>query len=316
MFSKVRTVLLVAACIISTAAAQDTIPLNFGIAPGLSYRKTDDAVVNFSISLIYSRNRAVAGVDLAGLVSNVRELTNGYQAAGLVATTQELNGFQASGIYSSVRGSAVGLQAGGLIGRIGGELRGIQSAGLVNYVSGNVLGGQSGFINVARDVTGFQIGFVNISRQLNGIPLGLINIAQNGNVSAIAYATNFSAGNVGAKFIANNFVSTITVGGYDYEEQLDTAVSLATSWGYHIPLEPFYIEIDVANMNMVQYEELDTNDQLSRHLTALRLTAGWDITSFIGVFAGAGAGWEVEVQDEEIIDDNFKPLYFAGLTFF
>lgn len=316
MLNQVRTVLLVAAGIITTAAAQDTIPLNFGVAPGLSYRKTDAAVVNFSANLIYSRNHAVAGVDLAGLVSNATELTNGYQAAGLVATTRELNGFQASGLYSSVRGSAVGFQASGLIGRIGGELRGIQSAGLLNYVKGDVLGGQNGFINVAQDVTGFQIGFVNISRQLNGIPFGLINIARNGRVSAIAYATNFSAGNAGAKFIANNFVSTITVGGYDYQEQLDTAVSFATSWGYHIPLEPFYIEIDVANMNMVQFEDLDTNDQFNRHLTALRLSAGWDIASFIGVFAGAGAGWEVEVQGDNIINDNFKPLYFGGITIF
>ncbi|MFP4243359.1 MAG: hypothetical protein ACLFQB_12395 [Chitinispirillaceae bacterium] len=317
MYSKLRTAAcVVAAGIVGMTAAQDTIPFNFGIAPGLSYRKTDNAVVNFSANLIYSRNLSVAGADFAGFVSNVSNLTNGYQAAGLVSTTQELNGFQAAGIYSGVEGNAMGFQAGGLIGRIGGNLRGIQSAGLINHTSGDVFGGQSGVVNVAQNVTGFQAGFVNISRNLNGVPFGLINITGNGNVSAIAYATNFSGGNVGAKFIANNFVTTITVGGYDYEEQLDTAVSVATSWGYHIPLEPFYVEVDIANYDMVQLEDLDVKNPLRRHLTALRLTAGWDVADFLGIFAGAGAGYELELEGEDIVADNFKPLYYGGVTLF
>ncbi len=316
MFKKTLGAVLAVFAISSMVTAQDTIPVNFGVAPGLSYRKTDEAVVFFNASLINSRAAVIAGIDLAGLVSSATRAVNGYQAAGLVATTQDLMGFQAAGIYSGVSGNATGYQMGGLVSRINGDLRGIQAGGLLSIIGGTTYGGQTGFINVAKELTGFQAGFINISSQLNGVPFGLINIAGNGNVSAIAYASNFSGANAGAKFIANNFVSTITVGGYDYQQDLDTAISFATSWGYHIPLNPVYIEIDAANMTLIELAGFDADTVHSRTLAALRLTLGIDIGKYLGIFAGAGAGYQVELRDEDVIDDGFKPLYFAGITLF
>ncbi|MDG5816007.1 hypothetical protein QA601_13020 [Chitinispirillales bacterium ANBcel5] len=309
--------LLVLFIALKAATAQDTIPFNFGIAPGLSLRNTIDATVHFNVNLINSRIGTLQGADFAGLVSNIAGTANGYQVAGITASAEELSGFQVSGIFSHVRSDASGYQGSGIVNSIRGDLSGIQSAYIVNRVSGTTYGGQTGFINIANDVNGFQAGFINISRQLNGIPLGIINIAENGRVTAIAYASNFSTVNAGARFIANNFVSTITAGGHDYHNRLDTAAGISTSWGYHIPLYPLYLEIDLASMNLTQLAgEIDRDNLRTRSLTALRLTAGFEITGFIGVFAGAGLGYDVELQGGDFVSDSFQPLYYGGVTLF
>ncbi|KMQ50762.1 hypothetical protein CHISP_2285 [Chitinispirillum alkaliphilum] len=256
------------------------------------------------------------GADLAGLVSTVTNMSSGFQSAGLISTAHSLNGFQSSGLYGKVRRDAIGYQVSGLVCRITGDLNGVQAAGLVNLVGGNTFGGQSGFLNVAQNVTGFQAGLINVSRELNGVPLGLINITGNGWVNAIVYFSNFSGVNVGAKFVANNFVTTVTVGGYDYDSRLDSAASFSASWGYHVPFEPYYLEIDLANMTLVQLADFDRENIHRRHLMALRLTLGWDVAGFFGLFGGVAAGYEREYHGETNISRDFKPLIYAGVTLF
>lgn len=313
---KLETIIVGIVLTATSLLAQDTIPFNFGIAPGLSIRRTDQAVVHFNANLISSRALSTSGADLAGLVSNVTNDMEGLQASGIVSNTRSLTGFQTSGISSRATGDVTGYQISGIVSSTAGNLRGVQVSGVVNTVRGTTFGGQSGFINVARDLTGFQAGFINISRQLNGVPFGIINIAENGRVSAIAYGSNFSALNIGAKFIANNFVTTITIGGRDVDRRLNEAAAFATSWGYHIPLEPLYLEIDLAGMNMVQTADFDIDNTHTRRLNALRATLGVDVTGFLGILIGAGVGYEREYEGDTLVQDDFKPLFFGGVTLF
>ncbi len=350
--NKILTFASMSAVMISTVFAQkDTVGVNIGITHPLGIFRTDDATVNCNVNLITSNVHSLNGLDIAGVASIVQTTANGLQVGYLASMAQQVIGIQASGVYNSVREDVLGYQATGVYNRVEGNLSGaqfsgivnsvkgdmsgyqasgvfnsvkgnfsgIQAGGVVNHVGGISNGGQIGLVNISQDITGFQVGLVNIAGKISGVPLGLINIADNGKISIIAYGSNFSGVNVGAKFNVNNFVSTITAGGYDYAGALEQTVSFGASWGYQIPINPIYIEMDIATINMFETTGMsttNTNDDTvdSRNLSALRLTAGWEITSYLGIFAGAGAGVEVESGRWE--DPSFKPLYYAGLTIF
>jgi hypothetical protein len=279
--------------------AQDTVSASLTLAHPLGTAKTDKAVVNGNIAVINADIKSLAGISVAGVVSNVRETMTGCQASGFVNIAQ---------------GDVKGLQTVGLVNVAKHDVTGLQYACLLNITGGTLRGAQYGYINIAGDVKGFQFGLINIARQMDGIPFGLINIARNGKVSAIAYVSNFSGANVGAKFIVNNFHSIISVGGYDMTHEIDTAFSVSAFWGYHLPLDPLYLEFDLGSSVMSQITNEDNKHPDSRRLQCLRVTAGWNIASWIGVFAGIGPG--VETKGNSWKSPKFVPEYHAGITVF
>ncbi len=255
------------------------------------------------------------GAALAGAVSVVRSDVDGYQVSSLVNVVGgTMEGNQASGIVNVVGSRAEGMQSVGIVNVVQGDFTGLQSAGVVNVTRGRFIGAQFGTVNISGDFKGLQVGLVNITGEMEGVPLGLVNIAENGKISAVAYGSNFSGVNLGAKTIANNFHSVVTVGGADLDSDIEQAVSSAWFWGYHIPIAAAYLELDVGQMTLADPEDIDQENSTVRRLGAFRATVGWNITSWLSVFAGAGPG--VVTTGPDFDDPEFKFLYHGGLTVF
>ncbi len=295
----VGVALLVATCFGGGVHAQDTIPFSLTLAHPLSTGKTAESVVGFDVALINSRIDVLRGVSFAGIVSNVES---------------SMHGFQASSIVNVAPANAVGYQTVGIVNVAKGNFTGMQNAGLLNITKGKMMGLQAGFINVSENMYGVQAGFINIAEHMHGVPFGIINIAENGTQSAIAYTSNFSGINLGAKFVVNNFHSVITIGGMDFGEDYDNAGSYSTFWGYHLPIGPAYVELDVGTMYLANIDTWEDDTPEVRQLNVVRLGAGWNITPWLGVFGGVGPGSEVKNDNWE--DAEFKLLTFGGITLF
>ncbi len=293
------------------AAAKDTIPFSLTLAHPLSTAPTDKGVVAFNAALINGQVDELQGVSVAGITSRITGPMMGYQGSIIANITED---------------RAAGFQVGGVVNSARAGFRGVQSAWLVNRAKENMMGVQSGFINVAEQMKGLQIGFINISDNLDGIPLGIINVAGNGKQSAIAYATNFSGVNVGAKFIVNRIHSVISFGTVDIGSGYDIPLSYSTFWGYHQPLGPVFLEIDLGTMYLADLQDLEQIEDFdkdkewddytfqAKRLSTVRFGFGWNITDWISVFGGIGPGFQVTNEDWE--DPEYKTLYYGGITLF
>ncbi|MCG8326363.1 MAG: STN domain-containing protein [Chitinophagales bacterium] len=171
---------------------------------------SEEITNNVSVNVLWGTNGGVDGVEIGGLVNNVKNdvagmqiaglgntvggdvegtqvgglfnvnkgKTSGVQIAGLVNKTKEGHAVQAAGLANLVEEDYLGLQLAGLFNKSGGKAEGTQVAGLFNTsydTSGNQL---AGIFNNAGDVNGFQIsGIFNSGRKVNGFQIGLINVS-------------------------------------------------------------------------------------------------------------------------------------------
>jgi hypothetical protein len=120
------------------------------------------------------------GFQLAGLGSVGGEEFTGVQLAGLFGVAGErLKGVQISGLFSVAGESTRGLQASGLFSVAGDYLDGVQLAGLFNVAGVDSRALQfAGLMNITGGTcSGLQAGLFNVAGKLKGVQVGLVNAA-------------------------------------------------------------------------------------------------------------------------------------------
>jgi hypothetical protein len=161
-------------------------PVNLSLFYPVSINQSPNDVVNFNLTLIYSRVGYVYGLDLSAVGSAVEQHLEGIQLCGLAGVVGEsAQGVQVAGLACIAGDSFTGLQVAGLASVTGESHTGLQVSGLANVVGNTGSFGQvSGLANVAGEgFTGFQIsGGFNIgggpSRGFQAV--GLFNVVGEG----------------------------------------------------------------------------------------------------------------------------------------
>lgn len=132
-------------------------PLQLGLVPGIQVVDEANTINGVALSLPWSRNANVSGVQ-AGVINQV--------------------GLQLDGVQAGV----VNL----------GETVGFLQAGAVNQAR-TLTGFQGGVVNISEDTRGMQVGLFNYSRKLKGVQVGLINVATKGGIFRFFPFVNLSS---------------------------------------------------------------------------------------------------------------------------
>ena len=190
-----------------------TYPFNIGLCPAIQLIGVEDDVHGFRLSLPWSRNQDVCGLDIgafggeangnffgvgiAGLVNGARGDMGGMHIAGIGNEAQNnAMGFQCSLIFNTAK-YLYGLQMSMVMNRAWGTARGCQ-IGLnadaiemfgVQIGCGNLAdtlyGCQIGIGNYSDDVHGVQIGVLNYTTDLRGIQIGVLNYVGNSTIKVL-----------------------------------------------------------------------------------------------------------------------------------
>ncbi len=315
---------------------------------------TEGRVLGFQSGGIFSyAGGNVTGGQSGGILNIGRGNLVGVQAAGIANYNEkDITGAQASGIVNVNNGDFTGAQLAGIgnyngkaltgaqvsgIGNINNrDLTGAQISGIFNYSGGVVTGTQIspianissgldgfqlGLVNISGNTTGVQLGLVNIAKEMKGVPIGLINIAENGEVNPVVFASNTTLANIGVKFSVGYIYSMLTLGSYNLSEKESQSLSAGFYYGGHLPLGKFYFDGDlgaeaVDNKELFDDRQDDSDDPIKdSYSLRTRITAGFDITDWLGVFAGGGMEYKIN-EREKFKDGSFSPLFFGGVKLF
>ena len=252
-----------------SSAKNITVPIRFGIIPGLSTQGAADirTTSNFSLNLFGGRTGNVDGLELgslfnidrgnmqyvqaAGWFNSVGGNMRGVQSAGLFNIVGgTASGVQSAGIFNMVKGNAVGLQSGGIYNYAGKNFSGLQSAGISNFTGGKMKGIQvAGIVNYARHLKGLQIGLINIADTSEGFHLGLINIVKKGYHKLFLHANEVMNANIAIKTgnpkLYNILIAGVNPGSEDkvfsYGYGLGREISLGKSFTINPELTSQYL---------------------------------------------------------------------------
>ncbi|NOY08097.1 MAG: caspase family protein [Spirochaetes bacterium] len=215
---------------------------------------------------------------------------DGFQGTGVASINRgNFNGFQGAGVASINRGDFNGFQGAGLVS-IAANSRGTQS-GLVN-ITGDVNGIQLGLINIGRNVHGAQVGLVNINNDIRGIPIGLVNVSMKGlhnlNSWSDAHGVTYFGLQLGTRYLYSLFY-----GGFPISNSKNEFAA-GFGAGFHIPLFPFYFDIDLSGKYFLQKDliiALFTYSSGTKNLSfishpSLRIAAGFKIFHSLALFGG------------------------------
>jgi len=282
------------------------------------------------------------GVQLSGIFANVGGSFKGVQLGGTALITKgDLKGVQSSSIFGYIGKNGVGVQGNGLASYVNGSFKGVQAAGLTSITMGNMKGLQLsplvnisgktmtgaqiaitnvtekgkglqfGLVNIAGTFKGVQFGLVNIADKMTGVPFGLVNIAENGFVEPVFYASNLTMATAGIKFTVNNVYSMITLGGGNFNKEIETSISTGLYYGVHLPVSRFYFDLDAGALlidNHKLFSDKNNKDQIAFQSRAM---IGVDLVSWLSFFGGVGVSYLFD--NEEIEDGKFKPLFLGGI---
>ena len=250
----------------------------------------------------------IAGSDLAG-----GQFTGGANIVG-----RNASGAQCAGGANIVAGEMIGLQLAGGMNLVAGNGRGAQ-IGSVNIadalagtqvgttnIAGHMAGSQLGVVNIANRMNGFQLGVVNIADKLDGEALGLVSIIGDGQFHINVWYDETAPVNVGikagSKRIYNIYALGLKPGG------------AATNWltglglGGHVPLDPFFVDIDAVGFDVRQGVWWDYSGL--NLLNRARLTGGWQIAPKIALTLGVSLNVDVTTD----VDRRIEPI--LGYRFF
>lgn len=139
--------LLAALAVASPARAEGGKPIQLALFDPVQIVPAGQSVKGLRLSLIYSKNVNVTGLDLSFIAS------------------------QTTGNFAGVQFALVGV--------VDKDFLGWQDS-LVNLTGGTATGLQLGFFNKAKRVEGLQFGLVNHAGTINGLQIGLVNIIEKG----------------------------------------------------------------------------------------------------------------------------------------
>jgi Caspase domain len=290
----------------------------------------------------------MSGLQFSGLINITKGNVSGVQYGGILSLSEgNLIGAQSGGIFVLAEGDVIGAQMGGVFALSEGKVTGAQAGGIFALAEGKVIGAQMGvvfcsagdlqgaqlsLVNIAEDVDGAQVGLINIAKEQRGVPVGLINLSENGSVDIIGWKDNLSMANIGVKFRANYFYSIISTSKRSFNASGDDGWGAGYHYGGHIPLKPFYVEIDLgfSVQNNAPTDRFDENDW---QMAQARVMLGTTFKKRFSLFVGTGIAYmyrgqliETEVESEipgfrdyeyEFIltEDKWEPIYLAGASF-
>lgn len=199
---------------------------------------------NFSLNLFWGNNESINGLELGGVVNQVREDVKGVQLGGVGNVVGgDLEGSQTTLGANLVLGCVHGVQVAGVSNIAGGKVYGVQFSGLFNYtetadknvqITGganyslgetafqlgtvnyaeNITTGQIGWlVNKAKKVDGFQIGLINISDTITKTPIGLLSYVKKGYNRLQVGGSDVLYLQLSSKFGVKKFYNIFEIGG-------------------------------------------------------------------------------------------------------
>jgi len=145
--------------LISTPLQAQKKPIQIALFTPIQIVPEDQHISGLRLTLIYSRNASVTGLDV-GFINHTTE------------------------------GMSKGVQY-GFIGIVDSDFTGWQD-NTVNITKGSFEGLQLGVVNYAKQMNGIQIGLVNYAVNMKGIQIGLINIIRQGGTFPFFPIVNWS----------------------------------------------------------------------------------------------------------------------------
>ncbi len=306
-----------------------------------------NATTPFALDLVFGRNGGIRGAELSGAVAFSSGRVDGAQIAGAANVANDVVGSQIAGAVN-VANDTTGAQIAGAV-NVANDVRGAQISGAVNVandttgaqisvvnVGGNVDGAQIGVVNVGKRVRGLQLGVVNVAESVEGASYGLVSLVKNGHVRGLAWGS--AAGhtlyaNAGIEW-SSKYAYAIVHGAYTADH-----VGPGIRFGGRIPMGRFHLDGDVGTTQLLLANGdtpragaegggdggtflgkgyfpdgsngrwLDT-DSYSNH--DARVLLGFDVTSFLSVFAGGGMSVSVANDKSDYV--RLAPTFVAGLS--
>jgi hypothetical protein len=333
-----RTILTTAALffisgIPSQAQTKDnvTVPVRFGIFPGLSTQGAADVrtTSNFSLNLWGGRTGSVDGIELGSLFNIDKGNVQFVQAAGLFNSVGgNTQGVQAAGIFNMVGGNGSGVQTSGIHNHTSKNFSGIQAAGISNFAGKMVKGVQvAGIVNYAKHVKGLQIGLINIADTSEGFHIGLINIVKKGYHKLYISANEVMNANIAIKTgnpkLYNILIAGINPGTDDkvfsYGYGLGREIKLGKTFTLNPEISSQYLYLGNWHYdNWLSKIQLLVNVRLAKNIA---LTGGPSFSVYYSDQPSAVKGYKFNIPSYssfELWNDNVKGWigWTAGLTFF
>lgn len=169
---------LLALAVVSPLAAQDK-PVQLALVNPVQLVPEGQGVSAVRLTLIFSVNRSVNGVDL-GLVN----VTSGGTSSGVQWSVASVN----RGAFTGWQGGWLGIL--GLVAITEGPFEGLQSAWYNSSRQGR--GVQFGLVNTSASWNGLQLGVVNVAERLHGVQVGLVNVIKQGGQFPVFPIVNWS----------------------------------------------------------------------------------------------------------------------------
>jgi|GEM_PF-3118484 len=254
-----------------------------------------DRLQGLSLGFVNITGEDAKGVDcsLVGITGND---FNGLQCSLVTYTGNDFKGAQLAlvnyvngnfsmlqfGHVNIVMGNFNGLQD-GLINVNGCNFKGVE-LGLANFTVNSNSGVQAGLVNYSGYFEGLQLGLVNYSDYADGVPIGLVSIvARNGQTHVQFYADEMGFGNI-ALINGSRTVYNIYTAGIDYSE---TYWTYGMGLGIHLPLDPFYVNIEILGSSVSHIDTWDGDDILSK----VRVYAGFSLFEHLSLIVGVSLNY-------------------------
>ncbi|MBU8895805.1 hypothetical protein DRW03_20950 [Corallococcus sp. H22C18031201] len=202
-----------------------------------------------------------------GVGANIAGATfRGLQATAGLNVAQEMTGLQMSSGVSSAR-----------------KLDGAQLS-IIN-VGGDIDGAQVGIVNVGGRVDGLQLGVINVARESEGESVGLMSFVGNGQGNLQLWGGDLAAMNAAVKFGGKHLYTLLTVGFNPGSDTRRRRYLLGAAFGAHIPMERFFIDMDVMGSS-VHDDRLFKDGDGENILGQLRLVGGWQVARRFALIGG------------------------------
>lgn len=328
-----RTILLSAALFsgIILQAQNVTVPIRFGIFPGLSTQGAADirTTSNISLNLWGGLTGNVNGVEFGSLFNLDKGNVQFVQGAGIFNYVEgNLRGVQSAGIFNMVHGKVTGVQTAGVHNHASKGMTGIQAGGVSNYAGGIMKGIQvAGVVNVAKHVKGLQIGVINIADTSEGFHIGVLNIVKKGYHKLYVSANEVMNANIAIKTgnprLYNILIAGINPGSdnkvFSYGYGLGREIKLGKTFTLNPELTSQYLYLGNWNYdNWLSKFQLLVNVRLAKNIA---LTGGPSFSVYYSDQKTPVKGYKFDIPSYnsfELWDDNVKGWigWTAGLTFF
>jgi hypothetical protein len=328
-----RTILATAILLISTGIATQaqTVPIRFGIFPGLSTQGAADVrtTSNFSLNLWGGRTGSVDGVESGGLFNIDKANVQYVQAAGLFNSVgANVRGVQSAGIFNYVGGSVNGLQSAGIFNMARRDVSGVQAAGISNFSGQKMKGIQAaGVVNYAKHLKGLQIGLINVADTSEGFQLGLLNIVKKGYHKLYVSANEVMNANIAVK-TGNPKLYSILIAGinpgadqkaFSYGLGLGREIKLGKTFALNPEISSQYLYLGNWHYeNWLSKVQLLVNVRLAKNIA---ITGGPSFNVYYSDQTAAVKGYKFNIPSYNsfsLWNDNVNGWigWSAGLTFF